>query len=100
MSNKKYGYPYKTDRKHFVRIYVIIILWALLNTFIYFTIGSKFIIFSYLLFTIAFWAYTEYHHSIIMSPLTFNLGKVCGKIETLEMVNKDAKKLRSKWKTK
>ncbi len=103
----KHNLNYKSERKHFTITFSIILSFIAIIAYFYF-LGIPDFLHLYLTLTIvSLWAYSEYHHIVIMRPLTFELGYSSGKLEMMkefkEMLEKKKKRkqvskpVRRKW---
>lgn len=93
----KHGFPYKSDRKYFVFQAIFLFSFILLISLYHFhpAFGTTSKLFLYLMI-LSLWGYSEYHHRVKMSLLTFDYGKLCGKIELLEEFKKNRRQKRKK----
>lgn len=88
----KLKYPYKQERKFFVATFIFLLAYGLLIAWIY--LSDMFPEFTKLFLTLmifSLFVFGEYHHRVVMYPLTYQLGRITGKIEIIEELKRKKK---------
>ncbi len=80
----KLSYPYKSEKLFFLASGLFIIAFILLVYVYHFLISSSMAKLFLYLIIISLWAYSEYHHRVIMSSLNYKLGFTTGQIKLLK----------------